>query len=94
MSLDSKVSAPAAGPRNRVAFAAGQRNREIIKAIMLERAARHPLLWPLTPEQMRVAAAARGVYLSVSTFAWHIKEIRREAEAEKIAEKTNLSGDR
>lgn len=85
------MSAPARRPRNPVAFAAGQRNREIIKGLMLDRAARHPLLWPLTDEQMQVAAASRGVYLSVSAIAWHMREIRREAAAEKVAGKSNVS---
>ena len=75
-------AAESSRPRNRLAWAAGQRNREIIKTIMLERAERYPLARPYTAEQMRDLLRSRGVYLAVSTTRWHIERIRDAADLE------------
>ncbi|MGH8227771.1 MAG: hypothetical protein ACRET2_16510 [Steroidobacteraceae bacterium] len=84
-------------PRNRPAFAIGQERREIVRQLMLERAERFPLLWPLTADQMKGELQRQGVYLSVSTVEWHMQEIRKQARREaedparKIAEKNDVS---
>lgn len=69
-------------PRNKIAWAHGQRNREIIKQLMLERAQRFPLARPYTAEQMRDLLRLRGVYLAISTTRWHIERIRDAADIE------------
>lgn len=69
-------------PRNREAFAIGRRRRDLIRALMLERAARFPLARPLTGEQLRQELRIRGVYLAVTTIRWHVEQIRAEADRE------------
>lgn len=83
--LPEKVS-DSPRPRNKVSWAAGQRNRDIIKTLMLERAMRHPLARAHTAEEVRDLLRARGVYLAVSTTRWHIEQIRNAADLEAAVE--------
>ncbi|HEX5461064.1 MAG TPA: hypothetical protein VFX20_13955 [Steroidobacteraceae bacterium] len=69
-------------PRNREAFAIGRQRRDLIRALLLERAARFPLARPLTGEQIRQVLRRHGVHLAVTTIRWHVEQIRVEADRE------------
>lgn len=73
-----------AGPRNRRAFAAGQRHREAIRQIMVDRATHNPLGRPLTAKQIQWTLKGRGVYLAPSTVGWHMQQIRLAADIEAL----------
>ncbi len=60
------------GPRNRVAFAIGQRKRQAIREIL---ASRSPLLPPLTLDAIQAELARRGLYAAQSTIAFHRQRI-------------------
>ena len=78
----AEALAAQARPRNKVSFERGRRNRAVIRALMLDWAARHPLRWPMTAEQMRDALRRRGIYLSTKAVRWHMQCIREAAELE------------
>lgn len=60
------------GPRNRVAFAIGQRKRQAIREIL---ASRNPLLPPLTIPEIQAELARRGLYAARNTIAYHRQRI-------------------
>lgn len=68
------------GPRNLLGHERGQAHREQIKAVMLDHVRRHPLAKPLSAKQLQDRLPALG--LGLSTIAWHVAEIRRQANAE------------
>ncbi len=72
------------GPRNRKAFAAGQRHRELIRQILIQHAERSPLGRPLTAKQIQWHLKGLGVYLAPSTIAWHVNRIRLAADIEAL----------
>ncbi len=65
------------GPRNRPAYEAGQRKRAALRAIL---AAHSPLLKPLTLEQLQARLRMQGIYLALSSVAYHREQIRLEEE--------------
>lgn len=71
-------------PRNRRAAARGARTREMLRQLMLEHAAEHPLTKPLTGKQLQIALRARGIYLALSTVLWHVSHIRLQADIEAL----------
>lgn len=66
------------GPRNRPAFARGQRAREAIREIL---AGHSPLLKPLTLDELRQRLRERRIYAAISTIAYHRERIWLEEEA-------------
>ena len=72
------------GPRNRKAFAAGQRHREAIRQILLEHSRAHPLGRALTGKEIAARLRAHGISLAPSTVAWHVNRIRLTADIEAL----------
>ena len=72
------------GPRNRRAFAAGQRHREAIRQILIQHTERSPLGRQLTAKQIQWHLKGLGVYLAPSTVAWHVQQIRLAADIEAL----------
>jgi hypothetical protein len=75
------------GPRNKVAFALGQKKRAAIRELM---ASRSPLLPSWTLPELQAALARRGVYLALSSIAHHRSRIWLE-EAQKDGCSSSLS---
>ena len=72
------------GPRNRKAFASGQRHRELIRQILIQHAERSPLARPLTGKELQGMLAHRGIHLALSTVCWHVQQIRLAADLEAL----------
>ena len=72
------------GPRNRKAFAAGQRARATIRRLMLDHATRNPIARPLTGKELQGMLARRGIHLGLSTVLWHVNRIRLTADIEAL----------
>ena len=72
------------GPRNRKAFAAGQRHRELIRQILIQHAERSPLGRALTGKEIAARLRAHGISLAPSTVAWHVNRIRLTADIEAL----------
>ena len=70
--------------RNKAAAARGARTREAIRQIMIQHATRNPIARPLTAKEIQWHLKGRGVYLALSTVAWHVQQIRLAADLEAL----------
>ena len=71
-------------PRNRRAAARGARTREMLRQLMLEHAAEHPLTKPLTGKELQRHLKDRGITLGLSAVLWHVQRIRLQADIEAL----------
>ncbi len=71
-------------PRNPVAFAVGQRRRELIRQLLLDHARAHPLARSLSARELQAALRARGEHLALSSVHWHLSRIRLAADVEEL----------
>ena len=67
-------------PRNRQAFERGQEHRARIKALLADHQRRSPWARPLTAKELH----GQYPHIKPSTIAWHIAELRYEAQAESL----------
>jgi hypothetical protein len=76
-----QVNASYTGPRNRVAFAKSCRDRETIRAAMLEHGRRHPLGRAPTAKELR---RSLGLQLSERRIQQHVESVRTEAALREL----------